>query len=83
MRRRFSDFVVLRERLLLENAPLDLPPLPPKYYFEAQNFSRAVLEERQAGLESFLRAVLTHPLVRTGPSLHLLHAFLQETAFVP
>lgn len=82
MRRRFSDFVALRARLLLDNAPLDLPALPPKYYFEAQNFSKAVLAERREGLEVFLRRVLTHPLVRTGPSLRLLHSFLQETRFV-
>jgi hypothetical protein len=54
VRRRYSDFVWLREVLSRENPRIKLPELPPKRIL-ASKFSEQVVNERLQGLELFLK----------------------------
>ncbi|KAJ8290672.1 hypothetical protein GJAV_G00016170 [Gymnothorax javanicus] len=74
VRRRYSEFVWLRQRLQ-ENALLgDLPKLPPRNPFFSLNSSEQV-NQRMKGLQEFLDAILQNPLVLSDSCLHL---FLQS-----
>lgn len=77
VRRRFSDFALLRQLLAQECPRVQLPPLPDASLLSySHRFSPDFIESRRAGLERFLNIVATHPLVQTGS--HTLVAFVQD-----
>ncbi|XP_055359296.1 sorting nexin-10B [Betta splendens] len=80
VRRRYSEFVWLRQKLQ-ENALLmiQVPKLPPKNPFFSMNNAQQVTE-RMTGLQRFLEQILLSPLLMSDSCLHL---FLQSTLSVP
>ena len=67
MLRRFSDFEWLIEKLK-ENENykgLIIPPLPEKKYFG--NLSGEFIEKRRDELETFLRVIATHNILKFDP----------------
>ncbi|XP_062847738.1 sorting nexin-10B [Trichomycterus rosablanca] len=75
VRRRFSEFVWLRQ-MLQKNALLivDLPALPPKNPFFSLNNARQI-SARMEGLRHFLEEVVSNPVLLSDSCLHL---FLQS-----
>jgi sorting nexin-3/12 len=73
VRRRYSDFEHFRDMLERESARVTIPPLPGKVF--TNRFSDDVIEHRREGLQSFLRIVVSHPLLQTGSKI--LGAFVQ------
>ncbi|KAM6909603.1 sorting nexin-10B isoform 2-T2 [Xenentodon cancila] len=75
VRRRYSEFVWLRQKLQ-ENALLmiQLPELPPKNPFFSLNNAQQITE-RMKGLQKFLEEILRSPLLLSDSCLHL---FLQS-----
>lgn len=75
VRRRYSEFVWLRQKLEA-NALLmiKLPDLPPKNPFFSLNNARQI-SERMKGLQRFLEQILQSPLLLSDSCLHL---FLQS-----
>ena len=71
--RRFSDFVWLRDVFKALYVGMQLPPMPKKEIIATE----AVIEQRQAGLEAFLKAVLRNPYLRTDA---VLRQFLRSEA---
>jgi len=74
VRRRYSDFEHFRDMLERESARVTIPPLPGKVF--TNRFSDDVIEHRREGLQSFLRIVVSHPLLQTGSKI--LGAFVQD-----
>ncbi|XP_041649890.1 sorting nexin-10B [Cheilinus undulatus] len=75
VRRRYSEFVWLRQKLQ-ENSMLmvQLPQLPPKNPFFSLNNAQQITE-RMKGLQKFLEQILQSPLILSDSLLHL---FLQS-----
>lgn len=75
VRRRYSEFVWLRQKLQ-ENSMLmvQLPQLPPKNPFFSLNNGQQITE-RMKGLQKFLEQILQSPLILSDSLLHL---FLQS-----
>ncbi|KAM4689639.1 sorting nexin-10 isoform 2-T2 [Discoglossus pictus] len=74
VRRRFREFVWLRQKLQSNALLIDLPELPPKIPFF--NISNAhVVEQRARGLQDFLNKVMQCPVLLSDSRLHL---FLQS-----
>ncbi|KAG7250379.1 hypothetical protein CRUP_000395, partial [Coryphaenoides rupestris] len=74
-RRRFSEFVWLRQRLQVHSLLMTkLPEMPPKNPFFSLNNARQITE-RMAGLQRFLEQVLQSPLLLSDSCVHL---FLQS-----
>ncbi|XP_077525074.1 uncharacterized protein LOC144136552 isoform X3 [Amblyomma americanum] len=69
VRRRFSEFIYLRNLLKEQQPSLTPPSLPSRTLL--RRFDDKFIEERRSGLESFLRNVLTEPLYLSNKSLHL------------
>ncbi|CAH2282665.1 sorting nexin-10 isoform X1, partial [Pelobates cultripes] len=73
VRRRFREFVWLRQKLQSNAVLIDLPELPPKTPFfnliNAQN-----VEQRVRGLQEFLNKIMQCPVLLSDSRLHL---FLQ------
>eukprot|EP01099_Mayorella_cantabrigiensis_P000148 TRINITY_DN1065_c0_g1_i1.p1 TRINITY_DN1065_c0_g1~~TRINITY_DN1065_c0_g1_i1.p1 ORF type:complete len:432 (-),score=86.62 TRINITY_DN1065_c0_g1_i1:14-1309(-) len=62
VRRRYSDFVWLRNQLVLSNPEIIVPPIPQKLAEKfLDRFSGEFLEKRRKGLELFLNRVALHP----------------------
>ncbi|XP_037130510.1 sorting nexin-10B isoform X1 [Syngnathus acus] len=75
VRRRFSEFVWLRQRLQANSMLMaQLPQLPPKNPFFSLNNAQQI-SERMAGLQRFLQQILLSPLLLSDSCLHL---FLQS-----
>eukprot|EP00052_Salpingoeca_macrocollata_P033666 m.9152 g.9152 ORF g.9152 m.9152 type:complete len:161 (+) comp5409_c0_seq1:57-539(+) len=82
VRRRYSDFVWLRDELERESKIM-VPAMPGKAWKRQlpwvsdkdSIFSDAFIEERRAGLEDFINKVTGHPLAQNEKALHI---FLQE-----
>ncbi|XP_045443164.1 sorting nexin-10 isoform X3 [Pipistrellus kuhlii] len=74
VRRRFREFVWLRQRLQSNALLVQLPELPSKNLFFNMN-NRQHVDQRRQGLEDFLRKVLHNALLLSDSSLHL---FLQS-----
>ncbi|GAA6041617.1 hypothetical protein JCM8097_007770 [Rhodosporidiobolus ruineniae] len=78
-RRRFHDFVFLREALVKDFPACVVPPLPDKHRMEyviGDRFSPDFIERRRLDLERFLQRLARHPkLSRT----ELLQHFLEST----
>ncbi|XP_076004624.1 sorting nexin-10B [Genypterus blacodes] len=75
VRRRFSEFVWLRQKLQGNSMLMvQLPELPPKNPFFSLNNARQI-SERMQGLQKFLEQILQSPLLLSDSCLHL---FLQS-----
>ncbi|GAA5899146.1 uncharacterized protein JCM6883_005122 [Sporobolomyces salmoneus] len=78
-RRRFQDFVFLRQSLTKDFPACVVPPLPDKHrmeYVVGDRFSADFIEKRRIDLERFLQRLSKHPkLSRTG----LFQNFLEST----
>ncbi|XP_048882614.1 sorting nexin-10B isoform X1 [Brienomyrus brachyistius] len=74
VRRRYSEFVWLRQKLQENTHLMELPALPPKNPFFSLNNSHQV-NKRMKGLQHFLDAIVQKPLVLSDSCLHL---FLQS-----
>lgn len=78
-RRRFTDFVFLREHLVKDFPACVVPPLPDKHrmeYITGDRFSPEFMERRRQDLHRFLQRVARHPTLQRTP---LLRAFLEST----
>uniref|UniRef100_A0A3Q0SK91 Sorting nexin 10b n=1 Tax=Amphilophus citrinellus TaxID=61819 RepID=A0A3Q0SK91_AMPCI len=75
VRRRYSEFVWLRQKLQANSLLMvHLPELPPKNPFFSLNNARQI-NNRMKGLQKFLEQVLQNPLLLSDSCLHL---FLQS-----
>ncbi|XP_068591932.1 sorting nexin-10B isoform X2 [Cebidichthys violaceus] len=75
VRRRFSEFVWLRQKLQANSQLMvRLPELPPKNLFFSLNNAQQITE-RMKGLQKFLEQTLQSPLLLSDSCLHL---FLQS-----
>uniref|UniRef100_A0A6I8NBM1 Sorting nexin 10 n=1 Tax=Ornithorhynchus anatinus TaxID=9258 RepID=A0A6I8NBM1_ORNAN len=74
VRRRFKEFVWLRERLQSNALLIQLPELPSKTPFFNIN-NRQHVDQRRQGLEDFLKKILQNALLLSDSRLHL---FLQS-----
>ncbi|XP_053324134.1 LOW QUALITY PROTEIN: sorting nexin-10 [Spea bombifrons] len=73
VRRRFREFVWLRQKLQSNAVLIDLPELPPKIpFFNVSNAQN--VEQRVRGLQDFLNKVMQCPVLLSDSRLHL---FLQ------
>nr|ACQ59072.1 Sorting nexin-10 [Anoplopoma fimbria] len=80
VRRRFSEFVWLRQKLQANSQLMvQLPELPPKNIFFSMNNGQQITE-RMKGLQKFLEQILQSPLLLSDSCLHL---FLQSQLSVP
>lgn len=75
VRRRYSEFVRLKELLFSHHPTITPPSLPPKGYF--YRFEDAFIDQRMKGLQKFLNEVLATPVYLSDKSLHL---FLQSNS---
>ncbi|KAJ3597544.1 hypothetical protein NHX12_001067 [Muraenolepis orangiensis] len=74
-RRRFSEFVWLRQRLQVHSLLISkLPEMPPKNPFFSLNNGRQI-SERMAGLQRFLEQIVESPFLLSDSCVHL---FLQS-----
>jgi sorting nexin-1/2 len=80
VRRRYSDFQWLYQRLMVERPGAIVPIIPHKQAVrESVRFSEELLTERQATLETFLKQVHSSPELQDAPSLRtFLTAYNQE-----
>ncbi|XP_022624198.1 sorting nexin-10B-like isoform X1 [Seriola dumerili] len=75
VRRRYSEFVWLRQKLQANSMLMvQLPELPPKNPFFSLNNAQQITE-RMKGLQKFLEQILQSPLLLSDSCLHL---FLQS-----
>ncbi|XP_034030888.1 sorting nexin-10B [Thalassophryne amazonica] len=75
VRRRYSEFVWLRQKLQANSLLMvPLPELPPKNPFFSLNNAQQI-SERMKGLQTFLKQILQSPLLLSDSCLHL---FLQS-----
>lgn len=91
-RRRYSDFVWLRNEIE-RDVSIVIPPLPPKAYFKQLPFLNSdegifdpdFIDDRRLGLEEFINHVAGHPLVQNEKSLHvfLLEEKIDKRNFLP
>ena len=73
MRRRYNDFVALTETLKISNVDL---PLPPKKLLG--NMEREFLAARQAGLQTLVDTILSHPMLAANLNVK---RFFDETHY--
>jgi sorting nexin-3/12 len=82
VRRRFSEFDKFKKILETENTRVIIPKLPDKSIFSySQRFTPEFIEERRAGLESFLNIIASHPLLQTGSRSMV--SFIQDDVWKP
>ncbi|XP_045901677.1 sorting nexin-10B [Micropterus dolomieu] len=75
VRRRYSEFIWLRQKLQANSMLMvQLPELPPKNPFFSLNNAQQITE-RMKGLQKFLEQILQNPLLLSDSCLHL---FLQS-----
>ncbi|KAM4600812.1 sorting nexin-10B [Polymixia lowei] len=80
VRRRYSEFVWLRQKLQSSSLLITrLPELPPKNPFFSLNNGQQI-SERMTGLQRFLEQIVQSPLLLSDSCLHL---FLQSQLSVP
>ncbi|XP_077993023.1 sorting nexin-4-like isoform X2 [Glandiceps talaboti] len=80
--RRYSEFELLRNYLVVTFPAIVVPPLPEKrgiihwqQFTTADNFDPDFIERRRVGLENFMLRVASHPTLSQDK---LFHAFLQQ-----
>ncbi|KAL2436600.1 Sorting nexin-4 [Exophiala dermatitidis] len=79
VRRRFTDFVFLRQTLHRDYPACAVPPLPEKNnmaYVRGDRFSTEFTQRRACSLHRFLKRCTLHPVLRRAPILLL---FLETT----
>ncbi|KAI9100558.1 hypothetical protein DFS34DRAFT_648473 [Phlyctochytrium arcticum] len=74
--RRFSDFLWLYNRLVENFFGVIIPPIPGKQ--ARGRFEDDFVQNRRAGLDTFIRKVAVHPILQTSEDLR---AFLASTSF--
>lgn len=80
VRRRYSEFVWLRQKLQANSQLMaQLPELPPKNPFLSLNNAQQITD-RMKGLQKFLEKILQSPLLLSDSCLHL---FLQSQLSMP
>ena len=67
VRRRYSDFVWLREFFKIHFVFTALPPLPKKNY--SDRFSDFLIMKRSRALQKFMNGIITNPLLRNSRAL--------------
>ncbi|KAJ2914290.1 hypothetical protein MD484_g6139, partial [Candolleomyces efflorescens] len=78
-RRRFQDFVFLREHLVRDFPACVVPALPDKHrleYLTGDRFSPEFMERRRIDLHRFLERIARHPMLQRST---LLRAFFEST----
>lgn len=78
-RRRFQDFVFLRENLVKDFPACVVPPLPDKHrleYITGDRFSPEFIERRRLDLHRFLQRIARHPTLQRST---LVRAFFEST----
>ncbi|KAH9937303.1 uncharacterized protein B0H18DRAFT_970001 [Fomitopsis serialis] len=78
-RRRFQDFVFLRDHLAKDFPACVVPPLPGKHrleYVTGDRFSPEFMERRRSDLHRFLQRLARHPTLQRST---LLRAFFEST----
>lgn len=78
-RRRFQDFVFLRDNLVRDFPACVVPPLPDKHrleYITGDRFSPEFMERRRLDLHRFLQRVARHPTLQRST---LVRAFFEST----
>ncbi|KAF8216009.1 lipid binding protein [Mycena galopus ATCC 62051] len=78
-RRRFQDFVFLRENLVRDFPACVVPPLPDKHrleYITGDRFSPEFMERRRLDLDRFLQRLSRHPTLQRST---LVRAFFEST----
>ncbi|KAE8216838.1 hypothetical protein CF327_g35 [Tilletia walkeri] len=78
-RRRFQDFVFLRDNLVKDFPACVVAPIPDKHrldYLTGERFSNEFIEKRREELQTFLERVCRHPTLQRS---QLLSAFLEST----
>ncbi|KAL5494925.1 SNX4 [Sanghuangporus weigelae] len=78
-RRRFQDFVFLRDHLTKDFPACVVPPIPEKHrleYVTGDRFSPEFLERRRQDLELFLKRLCRHPTLQRST---LVRAFFEST----
>eukprot|EP01017_Pseudomicrothorax_dubius_P037480 TRINITY_DN5499_c0_g2_i8.p1 TRINITY_DN5499_c0_g2~~TRINITY_DN5499_c0_g2_i8.p1 ORF type:complete len:449 (-),score=82.50 TRINITY_DN5499_c0_g2_i8:47-1393(-) len=65
VKRRFSDFYLLRSTLIKLYPGINIPPIPPKK--TGRGFEEPFLLKRQIFLERFLRSCVDSPIIRNSP----------------
>ncbi|TDL28020.1 lipid binding protein [Rickenella mellea] len=81
-RRRFTDFVFLREHLAKDFPACVVPPLPDKHrleYITGDRFSIEFMERRRTDLDLFLKRLARHPTLQRST---LVRAFFESTEWV-
>ncbi|EGV66488.1 Sorting nexin-3 [Yamadazyma tenuis] len=81
VRRRYSDFVRLKQILETETSRVVIPSLPGKILLNSNKFNDLNIEKRRQGLEKFLSIVSGHPLLQTGSKT--LIDFIQDDKWDP
>ncbi|KAI9512543.1 lipid binding protein [Russula earlei] len=78
-RRRFQDFVFLRNNLAKDFPACVVPPLPDKHrleYITGDRFSPEFMERRRQDLHRFLQRIARHPILQRST---LVRAFFEST----
>ncbi|KAJ3995537.1 Phox homologous domain-containing protein, partial [Lentinula boryana] len=81
-RRRFQDFVFLREHLVKDFPACVVPPLPGKHrleYITGDRFSPEFMERRRLDLHRFLQRLARHPTLQRAT---LVRAFFESSEWV-
>ncbi|XP_054275265.1 sorting nexin-30-like [Macrosteles quadrilineatus] len=73
VRRRYNDFVWLRQKLIEEFPTHVIPPLPAKHSLLAQldRYSREFVICRMAMLHRFLNRIVNHPILSSHSTVHV------------
>jgi len=77
-RRRFQDFVFLRDNLVKDFPACVVPPLPDKHridYLTGERFSNEFIDKRKEELQTFLERICRHPTLQRS---QLLSSFLES-----
>ncbi|OXA37928.1 vacuolar protein sorting-associated protein 5 [Folsomia candida] len=74
VRRRYSEFCWLRNKLSHHHPNKVVPPLPAKHFFNMTNFNGNIINQRRYGLGKFLQRVFRSSVLLSDSALHL---FLQ------
>lgn len=75
VKRRFSDFDSLHKHLKSEYRGFIVPPLPEKSFIQGKMAHDDFIRLRRADLQAFVKALTTHPILRTSEAfkIFLLH----------
>ena len=78
-RKRYSDFLWLRNTLSLVYSHCVIPPLCKKNYVD--RFSEALINKRMRSIEKFIQGLLIHPLIKNSQILYDFLSTEKETEF--